>query len=191
MDRERSYIICLSQRGLHALQGIGVRLPGGEAEYLGTVMHRFNGKTSVGKAAGSISLERCARTQAGSAAAQCTLWLPCRPCACAGLAVIAGPACIRRQPCSANAWRTCCLGFPASARPPRQNARPPLHTRARLCRVELVQLLIDEARRLFPDSIRFHFERPCDGWDLAAREVHVASAHGQASKAGACSRPRG
>ena len=58
VDRERSYIICLSQRGLHALRNIGVRLPGGEAEYLGTVMHRFNGKTSVGKAAGSISLER-------------------------------------------------------------------------------------------------------------------------------------
>ena len=56
-------------------------------------------------------------------------------------------------------------------------------------RVELVQLLIDEARRMYPDTIRFHFEHPCDGWDLDAHEVHVASVHGQASKAGACSFP--
>ena len=58
MDRDRSYIICLSQRGLHALREIGVNLPSGDADYLGTVMHRFNGKTSVGKASGNISLER-------------------------------------------------------------------------------------------------------------------------------------
>ena len=49
-----------------------------------------------------------------------------------------------------------------------------------------MQLLIDEAKRMYPDSIKFHFGHPCEGWDLDARQVHVASLQGKASQAGAC-----
>ena len=52
------------------------------------------------------------------------------------------------------------------------------------CRVELVQLLISEAKRKYPRNITFHFNSPCEGWNLGAREVHLATPYGDSSKAG-------
>ena len=57
-------------------------------------------------------------------------------------------------------------------------------TQGCVCRVELVQLLISEAKRMFPSQISFHFNSPCEGWNLAAKEVHLATPYGDSTKAG-------
>ena len=47
-----------------------------------------------------------------------------------------------------------------------------------------MQLLISEAKRMYPRNITFHFNSPCEGWNLGAREAHLATPYGDSSKAG-------
>ena len=61
VDKKRSYIIALTERGMHAIEAAGVRVPplGDGAGYLGAVTHQPRGKPRVGSAEGSTSFERC------------------------------------------------------------------------------------------------------------------------------------
>ncbi|KAK9819578.1 hypothetical protein WJX81_004976 [Elliptochloris bilobata] len=60
IDKRRSYIIALTERGMHAIEAAGVRVPplGDGAGYLGAVTHPARGKPRVGSAEGSTSFER-------------------------------------------------------------------------------------------------------------------------------------
>ena len=61
VDKQRSYIIALAPRGVHALENVGVHLPVTDNRYLGTVTHPFKGKDRVSPTTGeaSVSFERC------------------------------------------------------------------------------------------------------------------------------------
>ncbi|KAK9812176.1 hypothetical protein WJX73_002086 [Symbiochloris irregularis] len=103
VDKKRSYIIVLAPRGIHALQHIGIDLPFGENQYLGTVTHPFKGKDRV-------------------------------------------------SPISESSvcWD----------------------------RVELAQFLIDKAREMFPNRIRYHFSSACEDLDLQSRTITLATRTG-------------
>ncbi len=60
VDKRRSYIIALTERGMHAIKAAGVRIPllGDGGGYLGAVTHQASGKPRVGTADGSVSFER-------------------------------------------------------------------------------------------------------------------------------------
>ena len=60
MDLRRSYIIALSQRGVTALNRVGIVIQEQEdAAYLGTCVQRFRGKRRVSPAApGSVCFDR-------------------------------------------------------------------------------------------------------------------------------------
>ena len=60
VDVRRSYIIALTQRGVHALESAGVHIPKDEVAYLGTVVHPYRGKPRIGEAdPGAVSYDRC------------------------------------------------------------------------------------------------------------------------------------
>ena len=71
VDKRRSYIIALTERGMHAIEAAGVRVPplGDGGGYLGAVTHPARGKARVGSAEGSTSFERCASRRAEAACA--------------------------------------------------------------------------------------------------------------------------
>ena len=37
---------------------------------------------------------------------------------------------------------------------------------------------------MYPRNITFHFNSPCEGWNLGNREVHLATPYGDSAKAG-------
>ena len=75
VDKQRSYIIALTPRGLQALENIGVNLPVTDNRYLGTVVHPFKGKERVSPTTGaaSVSFERCANPPLAQFSDQVTL----------------------------------------------------------------------------------------------------------------------
>ena len=180
MDKRRSYIIALTERGMHAIEAAGVRVPplGDGGGYLGAVTHPARGKARVGSAEGSTSFERCGawRGRAACAHMHSAVTVQGR---CSHISAI-----FYRMKTAVKALAVMAKLHRATCTPKRCMFLACSVTLTLVRRVELAQLLIDEARRMDTDGrTRFHFQAPLESMDFERRVARFGTADGGATEA--------